>query len=86
MSIVIEVGEYRCSSKIASNGNDETICALKDISAADSGQSMPPVIIRVDFGDGSGEQIWRREDTKDLWSHRYQLPGRYWVHVSSKSD
>lgn len=83
MSLVIEFGEYRCSSD-SSGDNDETICALRDLSSADTGQSMPPVVIVVDFGDGSGQQMWSREDTKDLWVHQYQLPGRYWVHVSSK--
>ena len=46
--------------------------------------SMPPVLITVDYGDGSGEQIWSREEPALLWTHKYQLPGRYWVHVSSK--
>ena len=82
MSLVIEFGEYRCSSTNSSNA--ETVCALKDTSASDTGQSLPPVVITVDFGDGSGEQYWTREDPRDLWTHKYQLPGKYWVHVNSK--
>ena len=85
MSVVIEFGEYRCSSDSSGN-NDETICALKDLSSAETGQSMAPVFLVIDFGDGSGQQIWHREDTKDIWSHQYQLPGRYWVMVSGKNS
>ena len=80
--MVVEVGEYRCSSTNSTNA--EAICALKDLSGADTGQSMPPVVITVDFGDGSGEQRWRRAAPADLWSHQYQLPGTYWVHVSTE--
>ena len=83
MNLVIEFGEYRCSATNTSNA--ETVCALKDTSASDTGQSLPPVVITVDFGDGSGEQYWTREDPRDLWTHKYQLPGKYWVHVNSKS-
>ena len=85
MSLVIELGEYRCSST-SSGDNDETLCALKDLSPANTGQSMPPVFLVVDFGDGSGQQFWHREDTKDLWTNQYQLPGRYWVMVSVWND
>ena len=28
--------------------------------------------------------MWTREDPRDLWTHKYQLPGRYWVSVSSR--
>ena len=88
MFLTIELGEYRCSSKSPSTtageddegDNDETICALID---REKRQSKAPVKITVDFGDGSGEQLWTREDPKNLWVHQYQLPGRYWVHVSS---
>ena len=83
MSLVVEFGEYRCSSTNSSNA--ESVCALKDTSASDTGQSLPPVVITVDFGDGSGEQYWTRDDPRDLWTHNYQLPGKYWVHVNSKS-
>ena len=83
----MDIGEYRCeknndtaSSQINTNG----ICSLSDQPSAGSGQSLPPVIITVDFGDGSGEQKWSREEPRLLWTHKYQLPGRYWVHVSSK--
>ena len=82
MSLVVEFGEYRCSSTNTTNA--EAVCALKDTSASDTGQSLPPVVITVDFGDGSGEQYWTREDPRDLWTHNYQLPGKYWVHVNSK--
>jgi len=85
MSVVVEFGEYRCSSD-SSGDNDETICALKDLSSAKAGQSMAPIFLVIDYGDGSGQQFWHREDTKDLWSHQYQLPGRYWVMVSVWSD
>ena len=81
MFLTVELGEYRCSSKTASEEeNDENICALID---KENGQSKAPVKITVDFGDGSGEQLWTREDPRNLWVHQYQLPGRYWVHVSS---
>ena len=81
MLLTVELGEYRCSSSKLVGSNDETICALKD---SQDGQSMAPVRITVDFGDGSGEQLWTREDPRNLWVHQYQLPGRYWVHVSSR--
>lgn len=57
----------------------------KNISVFSTGYSMPPVIITVDYGDGSGEQSWSRAAPANLWTHMYQLPGRYWVHVSSES-
>ena len=82
MYLTVELGEYRCSSKVPSEGeNDERSCALID---KKQGQSKAPVRITIDFGDGSGQQLWTREDPRDLWVHQYQLPGRYWVHVSSK--
>ena len=82
MYLTIELGEYRCSSKPPTSGeNDETNCSLID---QEGRQSKAPVKIIVDFGDGSGEQIWTREDPRNLWIHQYQLPGRYWVHVSSR--
>ena len=84
MSLVLEFGEYRCSSKDLRFSNSETVCGLKDTSASDTGQSLPPVVITVDFGDGSGEQYWSRDDPRDLWTHKYQLPGKYWVHVNSR--
>ena len=87
MFLTVELGEYRCSSKTplteqddGEGDNDETICALID---QEKRQSKAPVRITVDFGDGSGEQLWTREDPRNLWVHQYQLPGRYWVHVSS---
>ena len=57
----------------------------KNICVSSTGYSMPPVIITVDYGDGSGEQSWSRAAPANLWTHMYQLPGRYWVHVSSES-
>ena len=53
MHLSVELGEYRCSHD-ASGTNNETLCAIKDM---DGKQALPPVIIRVDFGDGSGEQV-----------------------------
>lgn len=82
----LQFGEYVCSG-LPQNGvsNNITGCAIDDVYGG-SGQSMPPVIITVDYGDGSGEQKWTRDDPRDLWSHKYQLPGKYWVHVSSKFE
>ena len=39
--------------------------------------------VTVNFGDGTGEQVWSREDPRHLWVHQYQMPGFYWVSVSS---
>ena len=55
--MIIEFGDYTCSKAtgaVTMDGNNETICALKD---SFGNQSMPPVNITVDFGDGSGEQV-----------------------------
>ena len=41
------------------------------------------VNVTLNFGDGTGEQVWSREDPKHLWVHQYQMPGFYWVSVSS---
>ena len=91
MHLFIEVGEYRCSPVTSTSGNDESQCALFD--SQSSSQARPPVVIMVNYGDGSGEQVrkvrgrvqvWTREDPRDLWTHKYQLPGRYWVSVSSR--
>jgi hypothetical protein len=57
MEVIIEFGDYTCSKATGvgtADGNNETICALKD---AFGNQSMPPVNITIDFGDGSGEQV-----------------------------
>ena len=45
--------------------------------------TTPKVNVSVNFGDGTGEQIWSREDPRHLWVHQYQTPGFYWVSVSS---
>ena len=74
MYLNVELGEYRCSS-----APRQQECGLKN----NEGRSKPPVKIRVDFGDGSGEQVWSREDQKNLWGHQYRLPGMYLIHVSS---
>ena len=44
---------------------------------------MPPVEIVVDFGDGSGEQKWERENIQDVWTHSYSQPGMYTIFVMS---
>ena len=44
---------------------------------------MSKVNVTVNFGDGTGEQVWMREDPRHLWVHQYQMPGFYWVSVSS---
>lgn len=84
MNLELSFGEYKCSS-VNSTGTKarEAICALSDLKDG-SGWSMPPVEITVDFGDGSGEQKWTREQPRNLWQHAYQMPGRYWVHISSE--
>ena len=80
MSLVLEIGEYRCSATTESaNGkNNEVLCAITDGGGV---QVLPPVNITVNFGDGTGEQLWTREDPRDLWTHAYQLPGHYTVSV-----
>ena len=82
--VTVELGDYKCSSASSSAlaKNDETLCALKDKTGE---QSLPPVNISVNFGDGSGEQRWSREDPRHLWSHQYTLPGSYWVSVASEN-
>ena len=48
--------------------------------------TTPKVNVSVNFGDGTGEQIWSREDPRHLWVHQYQTPGFYWVSVSSMDN
>ena len=83
VELEVSFGEYVCKAENGTGDNMAAICALKD-SQGTRLQSMPPVLITVDYGDGSGEQIWSREAPALLWTHKYQLPGRYWVHVSSE--
>ncbi len=45
---------------------------------------IPPLDIFVDFGDGSGTQIWIPELTPNVWQHRYTFPGTYTVTFRSK--
>ena len=80
MMLIVELGEHRCSAttQSSSGSNNEVLCALKD---SQGDQVLPPVKITVNFGDGSGEQDWTREDPRDLWTHQYQFPGRYTVSV-----
>jgi hypothetical protein len=84
MQLVVEVGEHRCSSTGSSaNGeNNEMLCAINNAGA----QVLPPVNITINFGDGTGEQLWTREDPRDLWTHMYQLPGRYTVSVATVNE
>ena len=58
-------------------GNE--LCAIKSNTGGDT---LPPLTIKVDFGDGSNEQIWTTEDPRNLWSHQYKMPGIYLIHVS----
>ena len=80
MSLIVEIGEYRCSATTESSvgKNNEVLCAITDGLGV---QALPPVNISVNFGDGTGEQLWTREDPRDLWTHAYQLPGHYTVSV-----
>ena len=88
--MVLSIGDYKCQKSNGTGANAVGICALYDTGFMDvtssSGQSMPPVVITVDYGDGSGEQMWTRDQPRNLWTHKYQLPGRYWVHISSKTN
>ena len=45
---------------------------------------MPPVVMTVDFGDGSGEQKWDRDSPHDVWTHKYSKPGMYTIFVMCK--
>lgn len=56
MQVIVEVGDYTCSKVMGVSApfNNESICALRDAFGA---QSMPPVNITIDYGDGSGEQV-----------------------------
>ena len=45
---------------------------------------MPPVVMTVDFGDGSGEQKWDRDSPHDVWTHKYAKPGMYTIFVMCK--
>ena len=82
-AVMLEVsfGEYVCKAENGTGDNMHALSGIKDNSGSRTGIS---VLITVDYGDGSGEQIWSREEPALLWKHKYQLPGRYWVHVSIK--
>lgn len=89
MFLTVEVGEHKCSSKEVSpvGSNNEILCALKcNMCSQEPVQVLPPVGIIVNYGDGTGEQWWTREDPRDLWTHRYQMPGRYTVSVGTINE
>ena len=92
--IHVSIGEYKCGSFLpcddagVSEGPPKT-CTKADapegsarIDCQNDG-STPPVEIIVDFGDGSGEQKWERENIQDVWTHSYSQPGIYTIFVMS---
>ena len=44
--------------------------------------AAPPAFrIVVDFGDGSGGNLWTPDQTNDIFTHVYSVPGTYGVAV-----
>ena len=92
MWIHVDVGEYKCGSYLPCDGDPDPgpprtcatkacdSCAKKDCK---NDGNAPPVKIMVDFGDGSGESVWQRENVQDVWSHIYSEPGIYTIFVMS---
>ena len=89
--IHVSIGEYNCGSF---KPCDDTVtpgppptCTMAAADATSIGcqndGSTPPVEIIVDFGDGSGEQKWERENIQDVWTHSYSQPGIYTIYVMS---
>ena len=91
--IHVSIGEYNCGTFLPCAGDvtpgPPPTCAkaaATDTSPTKDCQndgSTPPVEIVVDFGDGSGEQKWERENIQDVWTHIYSQPGVYTIFVMS---
>ena len=51
--------------------------AANPLTCSSGGGFLPPARIFVDYGDGSGQAEWTRENTQDLWRHAYVKAGTY---------
>ena len=93
MWIHVGIGEFNCGSFLPCDGDvtpgPPPTCAkaaatdttIKKDCKNDGVE--PPVKIVVDFGDGSGEQTWERENVQDVWTHTYSKPGIFTIFVMS---
>ena len=88
------IGEYKCGSFLPCAGSvtdgppptctKATTSTIKKDCKNDG--VAPPVKIVVDFGDGSGEMSWERENVQDVWTHIYSEPGIYTIFVMSMGN
>ena len=84
------IGEYNCGSFLPCDGDVTpgppptcTQATGTKLTNCQNDGSTPPVKIVVDFGDGSGTQLWERENIQDVWTHSYSQPGIYTIYVMS---
>jgi hypothetical protein len=47
-------------------------------------RELPPLNITVDYGDGSGSNMWQRTNKIVIWSHVYTRPGKFVIGVHCK--
>ena len=64
--IDVGIGDYTCSTESPTCING----------------FLPPVVIDVDYGDGSGIAQWTRESAQDLWRHMYSSAGLYTITIT----
>ena len=87
------IGEFNCSSFLPCDGDvtpgppptcdKAAATATTPLANCQKDGVAPPVAITVDYGDGSGEQLWQRENVQDVWTHSYSQPGIYTIFVMS---
>ena len=90
MWIHVGLGEYNCGSytgcdDVVKPGPPRTCTPASGTPPIDCKRNgnSPPVKIIVDYGDGSGESTWERENVQNVWTHTYSLPGIYTIYVMS---
>ena len=67
----VTMGDYYCHA-----ANPDT--------CSSAAGNLPPVTIKVDYGDGSGVATWTRENRQDLWRHAYVKAGIYNIAIAGE--
>ena len=65
-------------------GGNNFLCTATDFSTCGLG-AVPPVQITVDYGDGSGSQVWTHDNQLNVFKHVYSQAGKFTISVRSKS-
>jgi len=56
----------------------------KDINCEPVGATeIPPLMIKVDYGDGSGTSVWTQDEPINVFQHQYTIPGTYEIFFMS---